>query len=556
MRRFTRWKLFFLPLALTLVDRCRAHDFVAELQSGGIQNNATDLGHWGVNPDQYSDWTTHSNRLIPVYTFGTGRAAGPLNLNYYTGPHSPYRSEARLQRIYGRVPERTLNQKAVWMDQTNVADLQRAAAAAGRRYIFLVVFDGMDWDTTRAAATYNARRVTYTSGKGRGTHFQNYEAGGTAQFGFMCTSPHNDGTQTDVDQQTVANPGGTKFGGYDASAGGAAPWQSPPDPGYLISRPAEGNPVHAYTDSASSAASMMAGIKTYNNAINVDYQGQPVSAVAHELQEEGWAVGAVSSVPISHATPACAYAHNVTRKDYQDISRDLLGLPSIAHPDTPLPGMDVVIGGGYGTVKEKDAGQGSNFQPGNMYLADADLTASDVRNGGHYVTVVSTEGTDGNELLQQAARKAVNNNQRLLGFFGIGRYSGHLPFQTANGDYQPVRGVAKNPEAYTADELKRNPELRQMTAAAIEVLQHRSDRFWLLVEAGDVDWANHDNNIDNAIGAVNSGDAAVKVITDWVEQHSSWEESLVIVTADHGHLFQMTNPERLAGSSDATTAAD
>ena len=66
-----------------------------------------------------------------------------------------------------------------------------------------------------------------------------------------------------------------------------------------------------------------------------------------------------------------------------------------------------------------------------------------------------------------------------------------------------------------------------------------------MVESGDVDWANHDDNIDASIGAVNSGDAAVKIITDWVEIHSNWNESLVIVTADHGHLWNLSDPQLL-----------
>jgi alkaline phosphatase len=77
------------------------------------------------------------------------------------------------------------------------------------------------------------------------------------------------------------------------------------------------------------------------------------------------------------------------------------------------------------------------------------------------------------------------------------------------------------------------------------------ERFWLMVEPGDVDWANHDNNLDNAIGAVLSGDAAVQVITNWVEQHSNWQDSLLIVTADHGHYLHVTQPERLTGPAGA-----
>ena len=70
-----------------------------------------------------------------------------------------------------------------------------------------------------------------------------------------------------------------------------------------------------------------------------------------------------------------------------------------------------------------------------------------------------------------------------------------------------------------------------------------------MVESGDVDWANHNNNIDNSIGAVLSGDDAVKVITNWVEKNSNWEDSLLIVTADHGHYFQLKKPNLLTGKT-------
>ena len=41
-----------------------------------------------------------------------------------------------------------------------------------------------------------------------------------------------------------------------------------------------------------------------------------------------------------------------------------------------------------------------------------------------------------------------------------------------------------------------------------------------MVEAGEVDWANHDDNLDNSIGAVISGDAAFRAVADWVEKHA------------------------------------
>ena len=346
----------------------------------------------------------------------------------------------------------------------------------------------------------------------------------------------------------MKNSGGTIRGGYDASLAGATPWSVPADPGYLIAKPADGNPRHDYTDSSSSASSMTAGLKTFNGGVNVDATGQPVSTIAHYLQEKGWRVGAVSSVPISHATPAAAYAQNVSRDDYQDLTRDMLGLPSVVHPQQALPGLDLVVGGGFGNEGDPKKGgesQGDNYIQGNIYLADKDLQASDVRNGGRYVTAVRTAGQDGTDLLKTAAAQAISSQHRLLGFFGVGKYAGHLPFETADGRYDPVPGVNKKPEEYSEQDLLENPTLAEMTSVSVEFLASEKKPFWLMVESGDVDWANHDDNIDNSIGAVNSGDRAVKAITDWVEANSNWDESLLIVTADHGHMLNLVKPEML-----------
>ncbi|MEY3460219.1 MAG: hypothetical protein RL215_3376 [Planctomycetota bacterium] len=529
--------------------RISAEDPIRDMQAIAVAKKTSDFAYWGTDPAQWSNHTSHSNRLIPIYTFGTKGAGPGVDLDSWFGTKSAYRSEDALRKIYGYLPERTVNPSAIWMDQTNVFDIQMAAAAAGKKFIFLVVFDGMDWQTTQAAAIWNSASLPYKYGRGTGTHFQSYTAGDTTQFGFFVTSPHNEGTDVNVDEQTVLNPGGTMRGGYDATVGGIAPWSVPVDPGYLISKGEANSPKHAYTDSSSSASSMTAGIKTFNGAINVDAIGQPVQTIAHLLQDKGWRVGAVSSVPVSHATPACTYAHNVARDDYQDLTRDMLGLPSISHPVESLKGMDVVIGGGFGVTAKAEDGikkQGQNFVEGNSYLTDADLKLVDVKNGGRYVTAVRTAGQDGSDVLNTAAKEAVKNGHRLLGFFGNGHTGGHLPFATANGAAQPAPGANGKSETYSDADLLENPTLAEMTGAALQVLGHGNKPFWLLVEPGDVDWANHDNNLDNSIGAVNSGDAAVRAITDWVELNSNWKESLLIVTADHGHMLNLSTPQKIA----------
>ena len=71
----------------------------------------------------------------------------------------------------------------------------------------------------------------------------------------------------------------------------------------------------------------------------------------HELQDQGWKTGTVTSVPFCHASPAGMYVQNVERDDYQDIARAMLGLPGIiqeARQARLHPGLDVVIGTGFG----------------------------------------------------------------------------------------------------------------------------------------------------------------------------------------------------------------
>ena len=106
-------------------------------------------------------------------------------------------------------------------------------------------------------------------------------------------------------------------------------------------------------------------------------------------------------------------------------------------------------------------------------------------------------------------------------------------------------GMAGKAETYSAAEIDENPTLADLTRAALTVLETDPDGFWLMVEAGDVDWANHDDNLDNSIGAVLSGDAAFQAIVEWVETRSGWDETAVIVTADHGHYLVLEQPEAL-----------
>ena len=548
---YARPTLLCLSIAL-LVGGCARPappdgDWIHDLQVEAIRNGRCDVVRWGPDPDHYVSWDSHSSRMVPVYAFGTAEGGPGVDLSSYTGANSAYRDAGRLVALYGRMPEETIDPHADYMDLVDVAALQRAAVAAGRRHVFLVVFDGMDWQTVRSAAIYASESVSYQSGRGDSLHFQRYDGSGTTQFAYAVTSPTDDRHESRVDTEEVVDTGDGSYGGYDLQRGGAAPWLAGTQPDYLTGKTGGGLPRHAVTDSAASATALCSGIKTYNGAINIDTAARQLSTVAHEMQAAGFAVGMVTSVPISHATVASAYAHGVSRYDYQDLTRDLLGLPSVAHPDAPLPGVDVLIGCGHGVERETDRRQGSNFVPGNRYVSDEDLRRVDATQGGDYVLAQRTAGVDGARGLSRAASRAARDGKRLLGIYGSSFDGGHLPYRTADGDFRPAPSYELPEERYTDADLLENPTLAEMTDAALEVLAARDRGFWLLVEAGDVDWAAHDANIDNTIGAVLSGDEAVKVVTDWVEANSDWNESLLIVTADHGHYMVIVDPEGLTG---------
>ncbi len=557
--------ILFLSL-LSATSFAIAEDRLRDLQEAAIANKtaktprAYHFGSQGAG-DVFSNHTSHTNRLIPLYVFGRKADLGSV-----TGKNSRYRSADRVKELYGVVPENTVNPEAEYADQADLYKVQSDAVAHGAKYVFTVWFDGLDYDTTRAAAIVKTGRVAYSEGKGTGLIFQDYTANGTAQFGFYVTSPTHDKNTPDLDNQTVSIPSNSLGGGYDAIIAGPNPWTPGPlaamAPGYLKGSSATetdragvkaaGRVIHAYTDSSQSAGEYATGVKSYNNGVNVTDTGRFVPTLFESLQNNGWKVGTVTSVPFDHVSPAAMYAHNVHRDDYQDLGREMLGLSSIAQTtgkDHPHAGLDVVMGAGFGQITT-DADlkkQGRNAARGNLYLTAADLAAIDASHSGKYVVVQTQSNVPGGPALRAAAAKAAEGGHRLFGLYGS-KVHNHLPYRTADGDYRPAKGIAGKAETYTPEDLVENPTLADMTEAALIALSASKTPFALFVEAGDVDFALHDNNLDNAIGAVFSGEDAVKTIIAWVEKNSNWDESVLIVTADHGHYLVIDDPKALVGT--------
>jgi alkaline phosphatase len=77
-----------------------------------------------------------------------------------------------------------------------------------------------------------------------------------------------------------------------------------------------------------------------------------------------------------------------------------------------------------------------------------------------------------------------------------------------------------------------------MTEAAMRLLDN-SEGFFLQVEGGAIDWANHGGAGERMIEEQIDFNNTVQAVIDWVGANSSWEETLLLVTADHecGHLW-------------------
>lgn len=86
-----------------------------------------------------------------------------------------------------------------------------------------------------------------------------------------------------------------------------------------------------------------------------------------------------------------------------------------------------------------------------------------------------------------------------------------------------------------------------MSRAALNVLDNDPDGFFLMIEGGAVDWASHDNRSGRMIEEQIDFNRAVEAVVQWVEDNSSWHETLVIVTGDHETGY-LTGPGSGPGS--------
>ena len=397
------------------------------------------------------------------------------------------------------------------------------------------------------------------------------------------------------------DPTGGNIVGFEPAKGGPNPW-TPLNP----ATPGNADPEYikcSYPDSANTASTLYTGVKSYNNAMAVNiYERSSVKTILQDARALGKSTGLVTSVPITHATPGAA-ASSVNRRSKYDNdfpALDNILQEAIREDEGYLP--TVLIGGGHPLDFENTTAATTGTPAGFTYIKKStyeELKSKPTSNRYGYtflerdtkVTTTNDLGAivDGGQTLLATAKKInPNAGERLLGLYGARGQNGNIPIQGSTGDYSttgldnfalyataaastapagsPINNGTQIPKPdvtrplapgetasqFIAKEVKANPTLAQMSRAALEVLGKDKDGFWLMIEGGDVDWAAHDNNLDNLVGTVRSFDTAVSEVVSWIGKNGGWKKNVLIVTADHDHYLTLNdNYAQLVRSSGA-----
>lgn len=271
--------------------------------------------------------------------------------------------------------------------------------------------------------------------------------------------------------------------------------------------------VRETTDSAAAATALSTGVKTYNSAVNFGNDGQPLMFFTQMVRKQGWATGVVTSVDFYHATPAAFGARNLSRGNYIDISRDMLNNGD----------LDLIMGGGHPLYDGDGRSRTANYSSVNSEdwekLKEGSLTPIGQENSWYFIETKAD--------FEALANGSLGASVPLL---GIPRIASTLQQQRT----QSVQGQdSTNPSGVRFIETV--PTLTTMTRGALRVLSGDPDGFFLLVEGGATDWAAHAGQPGRLVEETVDFNASVKVVVDWVESSSSWEETMVIVTSDHGN---------------------
>jgi alkaline phosphatase len=295
------------------------------------------------------------------------------------------------------------------------------------------------------------------------------------------------------------------------------------------------------TDSAASGSGWATGTKTYNNAIDVDTNGNPQMNLLELAKAAGKATGNVTTAEIQDATPAVLGSHSTLRSCYGPQGK------SDGSSDNSAKNCEasqLLQNGGIGSISEQ------------LLQTRADVTLG---GGNKYFKQTAQAGTyQGKTLEEQAAARGYNyitdptklssvtsadQNTPLIGLFSSGNMptqylASEATAQNPSKDAQPVQ-CTTNPEWLG----KSGASLADMTDSAISLLsknqQGSSNGYFLQVEGASIDKQDHNANACGQIGETDDLDKAISAALKKVDLSNT----LIIVTADHAHTSQIVESQ-------------
>lgn len=265
-------------------------------------------------------------------------------------------------------------------------------------------------------------------------------------------------------------------------------------------------------DSAGTASAMNTGVKTDIGVLGhgpdvtagdcASGRGNALPLLREEAHERGLALGIVSTARITHATPAAVYARSVSRDWEADAAipdnQRGQGCTDIARQLVETP-FDVVLGGGRAAFFGKTGG-------GQRLDDSADLPAEwAAQTGGTYVETAT----------------GLENAPQGKPVFGL--------FSPSHMTYMVER------EAQSSE-----PTLTDMTANALARLSADPEGYYLMVESGRIDHGHHAGQAGYALEEAVEFARAIQHAID----NTDPEETLILVTADHSHVFTIAGYPR------------
>jgi alkaline phosphatase len=288
------------------------------------------------------------------------------------------------------------------------------------------------------------------------------------------------------------------------------------------------------TDSAASGTGWATGHKSYNGAISVTPDGRPKPTILELAKAAGFRTGDVTTAELQDATPAVLGSHVV--------SRDCKGPDAMASC-----AVNAKENGGAGSIAEQLV-----------------QTRPDVLLGGgkqYFDQTVRAGRYQGQTVLQQAQ---ANDYQVVTDAAGLAAARGDRPilgaFAKNNLDLEwvgpkPTRtGTPPSTCAVNTARTATQPHLVDMADKALTVLdrQTRNSRkgFFLQIEGASIDKQDHAANPCGQIGETVAFDAAIRRVLDYQRSHP---DTLVVVTADHGHTSQIVETATLGYTATLVT---